>query len=368
MRLLFLTDNLDYIDNSIVKGVFKELLLSVSPAYRKPHKFFNLRSKLKEHRLTLDSGGFDFLLGRLKNPDPLKTVRIYNLLGYRHDDFLIQLDLPPSFSLPKEDRVKLIKKSAEFYHIMRAKIHNVVPVLHGWDKEELELSLNLINDADILSVSTFVSQRRVFDYIGKKVIGTGTYQVSSVIKNVPRKMIYKRLGLALKLLLQENDNIFVLGASGPTTLHISFLLGARYADGSVWRITAVFKGIILPDGSRRSIPPFKRPVYPQLKQKDVEAIKEIWNHHLNPLHDTSVSIFLETASRNDKYGFTARALWNAFMLKYIEQTASEFEDPTKYYKYLSRIWSKHKLKYAKIAMEAAGQEKTMQPKLDIFLR
>jgi hypothetical protein len=367
MKLLFLTDNLDYINNSIVKDVFRELLLSVTPAYRKPRKFINLRSKFRDHRLAFDSGGFDFLMGKLRNPDPLKTVKTYRLLGYRRDDLLIQLDLPPSFSLPKKDRIKLIKKSAEFYHIMRTRIHNIVPILHGWDKEELELSLNLINDADILGVSTFVSQRRVFDYIGKKVIGTGTYQVSSVIKNVPRKLIYERLGLALKLLLQENDNIFVLGASGPTTLHISFLLGARYADGSVWRITAVFKGIILPDGSRRSIPPFKRPVYPKLKGRDIEAIKNIWGHHLNPL-DTSVGHFLETASRNDKYGFIARALWNAFMLKYIELTASEFEDPLKYYKFLSKIWPKYKLRYAKIAMDAAGQEKTMQPKLDAFLR
>ena len=84
---------------------FDNVLLSVAAAY-KSDKFTNLRNKLNG-RVCYDSGGFQFLMGKLSNPDPLKTLEVYDKLGYTKQDLLIQLDLPPNFFDSPNNRLNL---------------------------------------------------------------------------------------------------------------------------------------------------------------------------------------------------------------------------------------------------------------------
>ncbi|RLI73696.1 hypothetical protein DRP04_15475, partial [Archaeoglobales archaeon] len=119
-----------------IEDYFNELLFSVVPFYRYTNGE-GFRNKFgSNHRLVYDSGGFQFLVGKLKNPDPLKTVAIYKKMGYTDKDILIQLDLPPVYHQSHEERCRLIRKSAKFYHIMSKHVP-VIPVIHGWTLEEL---------------------------------------------------------------------------------------------------------------------------------------------------------------------------------------------------------------------------------------
>lgn len=123
-----------------IKNLSENILFNVANFYKCPKKANNFRKTFPEnHRLAEDSGGFQFLMGKLplEQCNPHKTIEIYKRIGFNKNDFPIQLDLPPRWSLGKQERMKLITKSAEFYHVMREQIDWTVPVVHGWNYEEL---------------------------------------------------------------------------------------------------------------------------------------------------------------------------------------------------------------------------------------
>ena len=64
MHTVFLTENLEYLDRLSIDRIFSEILFSVFPAYKNPLKYANIRRKIKAW-ITFDSGGFDFMMGRL---------------------------------------------------------------------------------------------------------------------------------------------------------------------------------------------------------------------------------------------------------------------------------------------------------------
>lgn len=152
MKTIYLTDQVTGHPN--IKALSPHIMFSVADFYKKPETAENYRSIFtSQHRLAEDSGGFQFLMGKLplKDCDPMKTVNIYKSIGVTRKDFPIQLDLPPRYSLNKEERLKLIVLSAKFYHAMVQEIDWTVPVVHGWTYEELSLSLELVEDPDKLA-------------------------------------------------------------------------------------------------------------------------------------------------------------------------------------------------------------------------
>lgn len=161
-----------------IKSISNEIMFSVTSFYNRPEKAENYRGIFSgQHRLAEDSGGFQFLMGKLplSKCDPLKTVEIYKKIGVTRKDFPIQLDLPPRFSLSKEERLALIVKSAEFYHIMVEHIDWTVPVVHGWTYEELSLSLRLIEDPDRLATGSFTASATRT----KNVMSCGTFKATA---------------------------------------------------------------------------------------------------------------------------------------------------------------------------------------------
>jgi len=150
---IFLTDQVQGHPN--IKDISKHIMFSVTDFYKNPDQANGYRKIFTDqHRLAEDSGGFQFLMGKMSDPDPLKTVEIYKRIGVRETDFPIQLDLPPRYNLGKEETEGLLRRGAEFYHIMAAEIPYVIPVVHGWTKKQLELSLELIDDPDKLASGT----------------------------------------------------------------------------------------------------------------------------------------------------------------------------------------------------------------------
>ena len=333
-RRVFLTDVL----GSYVADVFDDLMFSVAPAYRNIKRFINFRKSLNG-RVAYDSGGYQFLIGRIKDPpDPLRTVDVYRKLGYRESDFLIQLDLPPAYFLPKDERLKLIRKSAEFFHVMKAELKNVLGVVHGWEQDELQLSLELLTADNILSVGT---------YAATSIIASHAAQAEMVVQRTPRKIIFQRL-VDVSYLLRDYI-VFMLGCSNPATIHIAFLLGSKYADGGAWRIAAAHHVIFIPEHGRYSIG--KKRISKRLT--DLSLLKK---YYYESPFEPSFNDFVQML-RSD---FKVRALWNAWVLKYEEKIANEFAtDPDKYHKYLCKrfeknkfwshvlrfIWSKYKQKY-----------------------
>lgn len=173
---IYLTDQVKGHPN--IKKVSREIMFSVADFYKKPRGAWGFRKKnfTDYHRLAEDSGGFQFLMGKLTNPDPLRTVQIYKRIGVTREDFPIQLDLPPRFDLNREQRMALIVKSAEFYWRMVEHIDWVVPVVHGWTLEELKASLELLENPEKLGSATYnPSATRTLD---KMVKGTSRVMAS----------------------------------------------------------------------------------------------------------------------------------------------------------------------------------------------
>lgn len=148
---IYLTDQLKGRPN--VRTMSREIMLAVTDFYKKPVKADGYRKKsfTDWHRPAWDSGGFQFLMGKLPNPDPMKTVDLYKRIGVKAKDLPIQLDLPPTYHMPKSERLGLVHLSAEFYWRMVEHIPFVIPVVHGWDYEELSASLELLENPDKLS-------------------------------------------------------------------------------------------------------------------------------------------------------------------------------------------------------------------------
>lgn len=383
----------------LVEEYFKDLLFSIAPFYRTNGKGF--RSKFNgHHRLVYDSGGFQFLMGKLQNPDPLKTVQIYNEIGFTERDILIQLDLPPAYHQGSKERWELIQKSAEFYHIMRAHLP-VIPVVHGWTYEELQQSLEMIEDQERVALGSFSGgceylTARSYTPWNKKTIGVGSYHATtkndsnlvsvgtySGVNNIyegpkhnhPLDVQYKnKIGLGVyaadthpapqvgnqykhtsgsnkKKNLTPVRIIFERLATALKLLRDKevFLLGAANIN---FMHLGFLGGARMSDGSSWRIAARFWTIYlpehvgipvgvkrNKFGNKELEILREIHQDPVYIFHEVPFDTLLKAFKAHKKVGFTVRALHNAWVVKKEEEIANEFcNDPERYYQYLSKRW------------------------------
>lgn len=141
-----------------------EIMISVGDFYKNPTKADGFRTNYgmkKKHKAGWDSGGFQFLMGKLKVDDSAilpcgievpataqETINLYKRIGIHKTDYPIQLDLPPRYDQSPEVRKQLIDTSVAYYYEMVAEIPGVIPTVHGWTLEEMERNLELITDPD----------------------------------------------------------------------------------------------------------------------------------------------------------------------------------------------------------------------------
>lgn len=420
MAYIFLTHNIEQLDKPMVHKIFEKLMFSIEPLYEKVSlgKYVGFRRIFSNHVIAYDSGGFAFLLGKIKQPpDPGKTVRIYKSLGFNRKDFLIQLDLPPQYFMCKEERIALIVKSAQYYHYMRSKLNgNVVGVVHGWDLEELKLSLELLLDPDKIALGTYIpvtkpyamktiglgsyaaravlpektvatpsclaESKTFFKTLGNKLIGLGSYantknsiawsrktiatpsgNAEKVLQRVPKKVVYERLTLAFNLL--RDYEVFCLGGSGPNTAHLIFYLGAKYIDGSSWRLAALLWRIYVPELGEFSVG--KKKIAKRLNDRAIAKIREYY--YESPLRDISFNHFIAKIKQNGTEAFVLRALWNAYVMKVEEEIANNFAcDPDRYYKYLSKRWSNSPWRRVLDFVTRRLKQHYVQYRLTLFLK
>jgi len=389
VKTIFLTHNLEQLDRPALHKLFSDLMFSVEPCYNRCSKYVNFRRQININRIAYDSGGFAFLLGKIREPpNPKRTCQIYRLLGYTEWDFLVQLDLPPQYYMPREERIQLIKKSAEYYWMMHGELNTdrLLGVVHGWTEDELHLSLKLLEDPDELAVGCNFSTMKPYahDYIQKR-IALGSYNVKTVLaekivatpsclsemkglcpagapsisktialgsyagtknsiawskkksnkvlQRVPKNVVFERLCVAMNML--RNREVFVLGGSGPNTAHLLFLLGGMYVDGASWRLAAKLWRIYVPGLGEFSVG--RKKIAKRLNDEAIEVMKEHFNS--SPLNTITFQEFLKKITSETK-NFEWRALWNAYVLKIEEQIANQYaNDPESYYKYLKKRWS-----------------------------
>ena len=379
MKQLFLSTPLSEYELSTN---FDNVLLSVAEAY-KSEKYTDLRNKLNG-RVCYDSGGFQFLMGKLSNPDPIKTLEVYDKLGYTKKDLLIQLDLPPNFFDSPSNRLELISRSALFYHKMKEKNDSIIPVIHGWTNDELKKSIAQIFDADTIGMGsylatvtrgvglgTYSATTRPKPRVGNQYVSIASGTAEEKQLYTPVKAVYSRLGQALSLLLKTDiPNIFVLGAGSLNMMHLCFASGARYTDGASWRIAARFWNIYVPEKTGKTLATRRQTGSP-LKDEDIKILRELHKESNYPFNSLSFEELMKYLRADKKTGFLTRAIHNAFVLDYETKTiANSFAtDPDGYLKYLRKRWSKSKywLKRMEIVREAI-RSSYVQTDLTTFIK
>jgi len=171
---IFLTDQAQGRSAGKVNNISDQIMVTVTDFYKQPHKADGFRENYGMtdiHTAGWDSGGFQYLMGKLKGvplevlhpdlpPVPInarKTIDIYKRVGAKAHDLPIQLDLPPRYDNAPALRKMLIERSVGYYYEMLPEIPNVVPTIHGWTLEEIEYNLELIEDPDKLAAGSMTS-------------------------------------------------------------------------------------------------------------------------------------------------------------------------------------------------------------------
>ena len=211
---IYLTDQLEGRPN--IKTMSREIMLAITNFYNSPKRAEGYRKKIFTdwHKPAWDSGGFQFLMGKLSNPDPMRTVEIYKKVGVKPCDLPIQLDLPPRYDLPKEERLALIYKSAEFYWRMVEHIPYVIGVVHGWTRQELSTHLELLDDPDrMASGSNLAFAMR--NKVGKFTLGSGAFLQSGRYVLDEAGNLKKPMGSGSFLNMGGYANDFVVGSRKP---------------------------------------------------------------------------------------------------------------------------------------------------------
>ncbi|NHI92133.1 MAG: hypothetical protein EAX96_06485 [Candidatus Lokiarchaeota archaeon] len=233
-----------------------KILKSIVPYYGKQNPPKNFFSKWKKVKKCYDSGGFSFLMGNISESqlDPDRTIEIYNTLGHGENDILLQLDLPPYSEDNMEKRLTLIDKNVEYYFYQKAKIEKIIPILHGWKRNELEYHLDKLNGFKspiaavyngCLTKSKTIAVGSNLSLVKTKKVAMGSYLATA--KDKKRKVSFEKVLNHILYSLQTLDGyeVIVLGAGNVNMSHILFSLGAQATDGCSWRIDAAFGRIYL---------------------------------------------------------------------------------------------------------------------------
>jgi len=391
----------------------KDVLMSAFPAY-KSKRFDGIREKFaktnSQVNMCYDSGGFQFLMKPelFDNIDPMKTLEVYERMGYHKDDMLIQLDLPTDYYDSPEKRDDWITKSAVFFHQMRERNKQVIPVVHGWTYEELSRSLEMVQNADTIAfgsnsatetrgttnvaLGSYTATERPKPKVGNQYVGIGTYSVKEVpsvmkVKKVAvstgsaeerrkftsPKIIYPRFGLAVSLMKKQGmENILALGGGGMNFMHLAFASGCKMVDGSSWRIASRFFSFFVPETANRRLKEMIKPTCKMATPEDIVKLRELHKISEYPFSDIPFQELLEGLAAEKKHGFLTRSIHNAYVLKWeIENIANKYiNDPDGYWKYLlEKRWvnSRHWRPRAKL-VRAALTDDYVQTEMRSYLK
>jgi len=225
---IFLTDQARGRKAGRVADLSQEIMIAVTDFYKQPEAANGFREEygMKDiHKAGWDSGGFQFLMGKLKGVpkmvlpcgievpiDASRTVDLYKRVGAKPTDLPIQLDLPPRFDLPPDSRRQLIEQSARYYWEMVQDMPFTVPTIHGWTLEEVQYNLELITDPEKLAMGTYIgttngwTMGNMNPHDGRVAAGTFSAPEKSAVDYVNNKR--KKVGVgSYKALTNPRDYV-----------------------------------------------------------------------------------------------------------------------------------------------------------------
>jgi len=279
------------------------------------HKYAQCHGKL-----LLDSGGFQLYRNHL-DLSYLDTLDIYNHAKFRKDDFAISLDFVP---FPEESpavHLEKITKSNTTFQAMVKENPKIVPVIHGWNRKEMELSLMQCHSARI----KFLTYGSCFPMICK-------YNSSNCNFSIKQKIMASFL-LFLKLIREQHLDewrIHVLGANGQNSSHLAWFAGCDQTDSGSWRLKAGYGKIAFLGVNEAKISD-RASTFGITKWKDA---------HDQLLRDCDCPV-CKGLSLNDrkkalKATFGARCIHNAFIYLQERQLAKEMIGGLAYGRYLEK--------------------------------
>jgi 7-cyano-7-deazaguanine tRNA-ribosyltransferase len=237
-----LSDQLQYRPLQQIKEFRHEyFLFSVFPLYptipknskRQITKFETLgihKYSQCDGQLLLDSGGFQLYRNKL-DLSHLDTLNIYDKARLQQNDFGISLDFVPFPEESSEIHLTKIQKSNATFQKMVTINPKIVPVIHGWDKTEMQLSLSQLQ----FSKYRFFTYGSCFPMITK-------YNKANLEGSIKQRIIENFLTF-LKLIREQHLDdwrIHILGANGQNSSHLCWYAGCDQTDSGSWRLKAAY--------------------------------------------------------------------------------------------------------------------------------
>ena len=282
-----------------------------------------------------DSAGFQILSGRLR-PDQLNpdiVLEKYEKLKEKNSIF-IQLDHPPYLPESKKVRLDIIDKNVGYYFYMKEKNPKVVPVIHGWEEDELQYNLDKLNGISDSKQVAFGSNLALTKQKKPKVcLGSYLAMNKNDARTIPLKKVLDHIIASLKVLDDNVHEIIALGGGNVHFAHILFSQGVKATDGASWKRDAVYGRIYVPEKTAFSFFNGKRYTGRKPTDEDFKILKELHRDENHPYSHVPLKRFFNGLKMKKE---DVRCDHNAYVLNRIEeQIANRFQDdPDKYEKYL----------------------------------
>lgn len=264
--------------------------------------------------IMMDSGGFIFM--KKKNIS-VKAEKIISFYEKSKPNFGVVLDHPMIPNLPQAEIRKRQNETLKNTKIMiKHKISKnpvLIPVIHGFDKKQIEWYINKLQKIEkfsLIGIGSLVPSLFNTNGVG------GILNVTKIISQIRKKL--------------PNTKLHVFGTGSALTMHLMFYAGADSLDTSSWRTKAAFGAIQMSGMGDRWVSKTKRKkLYPVLSND--EKIK---------LETCKCPSCKKFGIRGLEKEFPLRAIHNAWIYqKEIEKTRKLIQNNT-YEKYVEKIMKK----------------------------
>jgi len=184
--------------------------------------------------IMLDSGGYQILRARIKGQHEkadytnAALARIYTAAHLGKLDQAMSLDIPPIWSTPHDEAMRLIARNDANLHELRSLLPGeirprILPVLHGWSRIAFQASMNSCRAEPVVGIGAFF----------------GLLANGKLCKELVNKWI-----LMMDLIHHDPDfkdkRFHALGASGANPFHLCAYSGIEQTDSSAWRRQAAY--------------------------------------------------------------------------------------------------------------------------------
>ncbi len=217
----------------------------------------------------MDSGGYLIQ----KNQDfEINLEEVVEIYKKTSPDLLASLDLPLGPNQNKTQRKFNIKKSLDNWGLMSQEFNNIMPIIHGYTKEEIKHFCDCLAcyDTPVIGIGSLVPLIRSAKKTKKIGIESG-FAISN--EYTTQQFIIDSIKYVRKRFPDKFLHVFGIGSS--STMHLMFALGVDSIDSMGWRLKAAFGAIQLPKtGDRFILPSPARKNRPKLSKLEIEQFKK----------------------------------------------------------------------------------------------